>query len=708
MIPAFSVGVANLFFMKGTATKNMRNKRKLQRIRSKPKSKNNKNKIKFPRRSPKNNSVRRFASSEKKNARGIFRGNRHGYGFVSCEELGDDIFIPAKRKGGAIDGDTVRVSYTENEGRYEGGVTEILKYSDEPFIGTVYTDDGSVRERRRGGQKKYVVMTDDGKIPDGISVTLPQGVKPGDKVEVKLDRNPGGLLKGEIIRSFGRADSREANYGAILAENGIETEFDDETLDCAYKMARRPLSRDGRTILTEETIFTIDGAGAKDLDDAISLTVLDSGKYLLGVHIADVSEYVLPHTPLDRTAMRRGTSVYFTDKVVPMLPPALSNGACSLNAGEEKYALSAFITISKDGTIERTKIVRSVIVSRVRGVYSEVNDIFAKGQKSEFYEKYSAVYKTLGKMYKLYKILAAKSAKRGSLELERSEAEILLDGNGMPTDIIARERGDAEKLIEQFMLAANEGVATLLHDREYPCVYRVHDRPTPEKLHDFCVFAHNSGFDTSAFYNENYTGAAFGDILEKAKEKGNSSAISYIILRTMAKAKYSEQNSIHFGLGIRYYCHFTSPIRRLSDLATHRMIKAVLLDGEKAEKYRGYARRAAAATSETELSAMSAERSIDDLYKCIYMQNFIGKEFDASITMITSFGIFAELDNTCEGLILLSDLDERSIYDEKSISVFAGGKKYSLADRIRIKVESTDISSRRVRFSIVTDSKDDV
>ena len=336
-----------------------------------------------------------------------------------------------------------------------------------------------------------------------------------------------------------------------------------------------PITDEGRVNHTRDVIFTIDGIGAKDLDDAVSLKKLRGGLWQLGVHIADVSHYVRERTHLDRAAMARGTSVYFTDKVVPMLPPALSNGACSLNPGEDKYAISAIINLSSNGEILSTKLEPSVIRSRVRGVYSEVNEIFEGSASSETLKKYKEVLPTLVRMKELYLILRHKSERRGALELDRAEAEIILSDNGVPTDIIKRERRDAERLIEQFMLCANEAVAGLLFEKQIPCVYRVHEAPPPEKLAEFITYAHNLGFDTSAISKEKSSPADFSALISRARERDIAAPVSYSMLRAMSKAKYSELKASHFGLGIDCYAHFTSPIRRLSDLATHRIIHKV-------------------------------------------------------------------------------------------------------------------------------------
>ena len=650
--------------------------------------------------------ARRAAPSSPRARReeGLFSGTRSGYGFVCIEGMDEDIFIPASQTRGALDGDRVAVSYRvmqDREGhvRTEGTVVKILEMGRSTIQGTLCVEENRSRRGRR--DMRYFLLPDDSHLGIEPTVTDRMGAHVGDKVELLLSgRNPYEDPSGTVLRVFGAADSLEANYLAILASAGVETEFSPDALAEAEEMAARPLSEEGRTRY-DEAIFTIDGADAKDLDDAISLVIMPNGNYRLGVHIADVSEYVRPHTALDRTAMSRGTSIYFVDQVVPMLPTALSNGACSLNAGEDKYALSAVITLSPTGQIVSSKVERSIIRSKVRGVYSEVNDLFDKGERSAYYEKYKEVYPTLCTMRVLYDILYKKGRARGAVELDREEAKILLDDKGFPAEIVPRARGIAERMIEQFMLAANESVAVLMHGKEYPCVYRVHEDPTPERVRDFVTYAHHLGLDTRKIAEEEPDGRAFASLLDEAKEKGLSSAVSYTLLRTMAKAKYSEVPHKHFGLGIELYAHFTSPIRRLSDLATHRMVKAVLLDRQAKEKYEGYARRAALAATEGELRALGAERRIDALYKTLYMSRRIGEEYDAVISSVNSFGLFAELENTCEGLIPSAAIGEGYVFDEKKMIFVRGNTVYRLGDRIRVRVAEADIARGRIRFDLV-------
>ena len=638
-------------------------------------------------------------------ATGVFSSSKSGFGFVNLGEETEDIFIPEDKTAGAIDGDKVEIIYHTYYNRFgeektEGRVRKILQYGRKNIIGTVDFDRG-FRAGKKFSARKLVLIPDDGKIPLRFFISNTDGISVGDKVEASINRSPSRFMECTVKRNFGNTYSKDANYGAILADSGIEPDFSREELMEADFFAAMPLSDEGRVNRTKDIIFTIDGADAKDLDDAVSLKKLRGGNYRLGVHIADVSHYVREKTHLDRAAMARGTSVYFTDKVVPMLPPALSNGACSLNAGEDKYTLSAIIDLSENGEILSCKIEESVIKSRVRGVYSEVNQIFDGTAAAEVKSKYKDVIPTLIKMRELYLILKSKSESRGALDLETAEAQIILSEDGEPLEIVKRTRGDAEKMIEQFMLCANEAVATFLSEMGIPCVYRIHESPPPEKLSEFITYAHNLGFDTSLISREKTTSRDFSALLSKAREKGIITPVSYSMLRSMSKAKYSEVKKAHFGLGIETYCHFTSPIRRLSDLATHRIIHKVLLEEKRPQLYAAYARRAAAAATEAELRALSAERRIENLYKVIYMEKFIGEEFDAIINSVTSFGIFAELENTCEGLVPISELPGDFIFDEKNLTLRSRKTVYHLGDSIKIRLEEADRIRGKLRFSIV-------
>ena len=635
---------------------------------------------------------------------GIFFETSSGYGFCRTDSGEKDIFIPESHTLDALDGDKIKIRYHKflsslGEEKTEGRVIEILEYGKKTVVGTVENDLYRIGRRRIN---RLYIIPDDGSIKKRIFLNYDGGAKEGDKVLVKLNRSAHSyVLSADVISNFGDSLSREANYEAILAECEINTVFSSEELKMADEAASEPISTEGR-VVRDEVIFTIDSESAKDLDDAISLKINTDGTYTLGVHIADVSHYIKEKTALDRLVMSRGTSVYFTDKVVPMLPPALSNGACSLNPGEYKYTLSAIITLDCEGNIVNTEIEPSVIVSKVKGIYSEINKIFNKTADSDLLEKYKDCLDSLEKMHTLYAVLAEKSKTRGSVELESAEAAIVLDNGGNPIEIIKRERGDAEKMIEQFMLTANEAVATLLLDDSIPCVFRVHEAPPADKFSDFLNYAHNLGFSTDYISAEKCEPRALAKLIDEAKERGIGEAVSYACLRSMSKAVYSEIHRPHFGLGIENYCHFTSPIRRLSDLATHRIIHKVYLGNTPKEKYKSYAKRAAAAATDGEMRALTAERKIENLYKVIYMEKHIGEQFTAMITSVTSFGIFATLDNTCEGLIPISTLEDGSVYDEKNVTIRNSKTYYRIGDMITVRLEEADITRGKLRFSMIS------
>ena len=642
---------------------------------------------------------------------GKFSGTEKGFGFVTADEkyaLPEDIFIPARLTKNAISGDRVAISVRKRdlkhggEGKFhvEGEVTDILERGVTSFCGTLIIDSRFVRRNF----SPYRVIPDNPKFGFEAEVDEIGDIQIGNKVEVKLlDYGKGPRPpKGEIIRDLGKTFSLGANYESVLFEHGIRTEFPIEALRCAEEAAKEEISPEGRTDLRDMPIFTIDGADAKDLDDAISLEVTEHG-YILGVHIADVSHYVRYGTPTDREAFARGTSVYFTDKVVPMLPVCLSNGVCSLNADTDKYTLSATIELDKVGAIKNCRIENAIIRSKVRGVYSEVNDLFENKSKSKFYKKYKAVYKSLGAMHELYKVLEENAKRRGVLELESAEARFVLDENGMPVDIIKRERGDAEKMIEQFMLTANEAVARYMCARNLPSVFRIHEEPSEEKLTAYKNFVHNAGLSTLPLHTKKLTTSAFTHIMNEAAEKGMDNVISRLTLRAQMKARYSEVRADHFGLGLSYYCHFTSPIRRYPDLSVHRILKYAAENGEAAaiKRYTKFAADSAALSSENELKAMTAERDIEDLYKVIFMEKEVGKEFDAVISSVTSFGLFCELENTCEGLIPIEVLGDGFKFREETLTLSRGLVQYKLGGQLRVRITDANVLRRRIYMEIV-------
>lgn len=644
--------------------------------------------------------------------KGTFRASARGFGFVTPEGAVTkerDIYISRDNTFDAIDGDLVLVSKTRQKNRItnalsdEGKIIKIVSHKTKSVTGTLLISRGKKRTR-----PFFYLVPDNKKFNFDIMIDADCicDADIGDKVEVEITKYPTSrtFAKGKVTQVFGESDSLLANYNAVLHYHNIKTLFPKKVLDDADKLAMTDVVPTDRLDLRDKVIFTIDSKDAKDLDDAISVEKTEDG-YILGVHIADVSHYVTEQSDLDKEAFTRGTSVYFADKVVPMLPKSLSNGICSLNSGIDRYTLSAFVTLDKNGEIIDVDIKESIINSKVRGVYSELNDVIENGDKSEYYQKYHFLLDdTLPLMLELYRILEKKSAKRGALDIETSEAKIIVNEYNEPEDIIKVTRGTTEMLIEQFMLCANEGVANWLSWRDMPCVYRIHEDPDPDKIKAFDLFAHNLGLNTSPLHTKTLHPTALRKVLSEAKEKNIDSILSKILLRSLMKAKYSSSCQRHFGLGMDKYCHFTSPIRRYPDLSTHRIIKKVL-KGEINEKnvgrYIAFATESAINSSENEIKAQNAERDIEDLYKSVYMLNFIGHTFEGVITSVTSFGFFVELDNTCEGLVPISSLDGYYNFDERNYTLSCSDNIFSLGMKVEVMIEDVDIITRKVDMRLV-------
>lgn len=610
-------------------------------------------------------------------------------------------FIDRRRCGTAVNGDIVLLRQTS---RNDAEVDDILLRACTDICGTAHEaedEDGNI---------VWVVVPENNKLEFDVIVTEPpyEGTpSEGDKVLVRITAFPDDEwedAEGVILRVYGAPDSKTANYQAILDDNSVVTEFSAEALREAEEAASQVLLADGRVDLRDRFIFTLDGADAKDLDDAISVR-REGSNYILGVHIADVSHYVRHKTRLDKEAMGRGTSIYFADRVVPMLPEALSNGICSLNADVDRYALTAEMTVSGTGEILKTELCKSIIRSSLRGVYSELNAVLAGEADEAMTAKYAVIpTEMLKSACELYEILRNKSERRGALELDSEEAAIVLNGDGEPIDIVRRERGFGELMIEQFMLCANEGVATWMSERGIPCVYRIHEQPDDDKLGAFLEFAHNLGLQPEYVRRGGKISASyFKRILDRARERGIATPVSYMILRTMMKARYSEICSGHFGLGSERYCHFTSPIRRYPDLTVHRVISFLLKNGSAEatrDKFSGFTALSARSSSDAELRALTVEREMDDLFKALYLSKFVGQSFTAVVSSVTAFGMFCRLPNTCEGLVPISSLDGYFIFNEKTLSLVGDTEKYRIGDVVNVRVESVDISMRRANFTL--------
>ncbi|MBQ7600364.1 MAG: VacB/RNase II family 3'-5' exoribonuclease [Clostridia bacterium] len=673
--------------------------------------------------------------------KGVFSYNMKGFGFVRPDPQYKvrDIFIPPHETAGAMTGDrvTVRVSWSDrSSGKCEGKIVK-RNPACEFIVGTL-----------KELKPQYYLIPDNSKYGVDVTVTKASvkesGAVPGDRVVVVPKGNRryfsrlveesyskywefeevffSSTVEAKISRVLGDTLSKEAAYAAVLLENNIRTEFDQETVDYTEKASAEKISLAGRADLRDRLIFTIDGAGAKDLDDAISLEKTGHG-YTLGVHIADVSHYVRRESPVEIEARKRGTSVYFIDRVVPMLPAVLSNGSCSLGEGEDKYALSCEMEFDEEGRRLGARIFRSVINSKVRGVYSEVNDIFEKKKESEFFNKYCCVYEELELMRDLYHIFAEQSKKRGVIELEDAELEIEVNEHGDPVGVSKRERGEGEKLIEQFMIQANIAVASILNSSSLPCIYRVHGSPADEKLHDFAVFANNIGLDIRGLPEDpakDPRGMAFWyrNILSQADAAGIGDIVSSMALRSMMKAKYSPACLPHFGIGADTYCHFTSPIRRYPDLFVHSVLNellgktgggkktvAVIREGEPVndvpqgiEYYLEASAERAELASDAELRAVAAERKITDIYVARFMSDKIGKKFDVKVTSVIKSGIFVQTEEGIEGFIPVLEFGYATV-DEKAMTLKAGRKTYKLGTGMTAVLKEADVVQGKLTFA---------
>ena len=620
--------------------------------------------------------------------RGTISGNERGFGFFVPEDRSlPDLFIPHGSLHGALHKDVVYAIPVGGKQGDEGEVLGIVERGCKQIVGTF------VRDNRAG-----YLIPDERKFSENVYIPLKKcsGIRPNVKAVAKITDYPKGKAPGgEIIEVLGDDDDFFAEELSIIRSYNLREEFPASVLEEAETVSRRPVRAENRLDLRGETIVTIDGDDTRDIDDAISLT-FDGSRYTLGVHIADVSEYVRAKSPLDREALERGTSVYFPDRVLPMLPKALSNGCCSLNEGEDRLALSCIMTIDKNGEVRKRKLAKSVIRSSHRMTYRQA-DAVLNGETDEFAD----VREMLLRAKELTELLAAKRRERGNVELDIREAKIYLDENDQ---IVIPDYAPlfSYGLIEQFMVLANETVASLMTEAEMPFVYRIHERPAPEKAENFLAFAKECGIEAT-FNAERVSPKDYRDILSKAEDLPARSVVNRVMLRSMQKAKYSPNNVGHFGLASKCYCHFTSPIRRYPDLLVHRIVKA-WLDGDPSAKKRfsTFVSEAAERSSETERNATEAEREVDALYQVQYMADRIGETYDAVVSGVTSFAIFAELPNTIEGILPVESLpkDDYAYLEEKFLLL---GKRHAfrIGDKIRVRAAACHFDSYRVEFSFL-------
>ena len=629
---------------------------------------------------------------------GLFSGNARGFGFVTVEGMEQDVFIPEDKTSGAMDGDQVQlVIEREPAGRRaEGAVVRILSRAHETVI-------GFYRKNRHFG---FVLpdnqkLTQDIFIPEGKDM----GAVTGHKVVVRITDYGGGKKKpeGEITEILGHVNDPGVDILSIIRAYGLPEAFPDEVMAQTGRIpdAVEPGELAGRLDLRHLPTVTIDGEDAKDLDDAITLSRNENG-YTLGVHIADVSHYVGEGTALDQEALKRGTSVYLVDRVIPMLPHRLSNGICSLNAGEDRLALSCIMELDQQGAVVGHRIAETVIRVDKRMSYTAVNAIITD-RKPEVMAEYEAFVPLFDLMKETADKIRENRRKRGAVDFDFPESKILLDEKGRPTDIRPYERNAATRIIEDFMLMANETVAEDFFWQELPFLYRTHDDPDPEKVKSLAAFINNFGYSIRLHNGELYP-RELQKLLQKIEGTPEEALIARLTLRSMKQAKYTTLCTGHFGLAANYYTHFTSPIRRYPDLQIHRIIKENLrggFSGRRLSHYEALLPGVAVQSSAMERRADEAERETEKLKKCEYMSRHIGEVYEGVVSGVTSWGLYVELPNTVEGLVRISDLTgDYFLYDEEHLELVGErtGKTYKLGQKMKILVEGTDKLTRTIDF----------
>lgn len=642
----------------------------------------------------------KYSKSEGRFLVGIFTGNIRGFGFVTIEGEAEDIFIPETQVNGAMHGDTVQIvlstGRTEPGRRKEGTVVRILERGTVKMVGTF-------QKNKNFG----FVVPDNTKFVQDIFVPLEcsKGAVDGHKVVVELtdygkkNRKP----EGKVIEIIGHINDPGTDIMSIVRGYDLPTEFPEKVLKQAETVVKPVSSADmaGRMDVRDWQMVTIDGEDAKDLDDAITLTK-EGDKYCLGVHIADVTNYVQERSALDVEALERGTSVYLVDRVIPMLPHTLSNGMCSLNAGEDRLALSCIMTIDEKGNVTDHTIAETVVRVDRRMSYTSVKKILTDKDEKEIQE-YQELVPMFERMRELAAILREKRRKRGSIDFDFPETKIILDKQGKPLEIKPYERNVATKIIEDFMLIANETVAQDYFWQELPFVYRTHEAPDPEKIQKLSMFINNFGYSLKSSQEEIHP-KELQKLLGKIEDTPEEPLISRLTLRSMKQAKYTTVGTGHFGLATQYYCHFTSPIRRYPDLQIHRIIKENLrgkLNQKRIEHYDKILPEVASRSSERERRADEAERETEKLKKVEYMEKHLGETYEGVISGITAWGMYVELPNTIEGMIHVTKLtDDYYHYVEETYEMVgeATGRRYKLGQKIKVVVENADKFMRTIDF----------
>ncbi|MBU9710917.1 ribonuclease R [Evansella tamaricis] len=627
-----------------------------------------------------------------------------GFAFIKTDDDDhNDIYVAGAEMNGAMNKDKVlvRLHPTSTGARPEGAIIRILERGVKTTVGT-YVDD-----------KHYgFVITDDKRIPNDIFIPKGQegSAVDGHKVLVEILKYPEGRMsaEGRVLEVLGHKNDPGVDILSVIYKHGLPLEFPQEALDHANKVPDEidPSELENRRDLRDETIVTIDGADAKDLDDAVQVKKLENGNYLLGVHIADVSYYVKEGSPIDKEAAERATSCYLVDRVIPMIPHRLSNGICSLNPQVDRLTLSCEMEINSKGEVVNHEIFQSVIHTTERMTYRDVRDILHESDE-EVMKRYESLIPFFKQMEELAEILRQKRMGRGAIDFDFKEAKVLVNEEGTPTDVVMRERSVAERLIEEFMLCANETVAEHFHWMKVPFMYRIHEDPDEEKLNKFLEFITNFGYVVKGAANTVHP-RALQELLEQVKGEPEEAVISTVMLRSMKQAKYDPESVGHFGLSADFYTHFTSPIRRYPDLIVHRLIRTYLIEGktddETVEKWNEKLGDIARHSSEMERRAEDASRETDELKKVQFMEDKVGQEFEGVISGVTNFGLFVELQNTIEGLVHVSYLtDDYYHYNEQQYAMIGErtGNVFRIGDEIEVRLINVNVEERSIDFEVV-------
>lgn len=636
---------------------------------------------------------------------GIYRRNAKGFGFVKVENMEDEIYISKDKSKNALNEDKVLIEIIEEKSenkKAEGRIVEILGRQKDTIVGIFQKSKNFgfvVPDNKNFGTDIFISKKDCGKARNN------------HKVLVKITKYPkkGKNAEGKIIEILGGVNEAGVDMLSLIKEYDLPYVFPKAVVNEAKSKGNKINEKDikNRKDLRNDIVFTIDGQDAKDLDDAVSVKKLENGNYKLDVHIADVSYYVRENSLLDKEAQIRGTSIYMLGRVIPMLPRELSNGICSLNEGEDRYTLSCTMEINSKGNVVSSEVYKAVINVTKRMNYHDVQAILDDSNK-EITKKYKDYISNFKLMEELAKILKNKRAEQGYLNLEIPESKIDLDINGRVTNISKYETSFANEIIEQFMLKANETIAEKFFWLDAPFIYRVHEEPDIDKVKELNKFLYNFGLKVK-IVNEKVYPTEFAKILEEVKQKDEEKVVSNLILRTLKVARYESENQGHFGIASKYYCHFTSPIRRYPDLFIHRIISNYLenkynVSDEFKNEYKAKAEQRATSSSDREKIATKVERESEDIKKAEYMENKVGEEYEGIVSSITQFGMFVELDNTVEGLIRFEHLgNEYFIYDEnRKILIGEKSKKtYKIGDKVKIRVISASKLLRQIDFEII-------